>query len=262
MGCYTQSSSSLIFSSCNIILFRRTKLKQSVSILIILSILSLFSTFFATSTLGQSDPFAPGYQSFELPPQAVQGKSSESQAAVAGLSPSEKQYYEAMLKDVIQDVRNNPPPPPRGSKYESIAVSNEFGYRQFQEVSKSTAAQTEFTFVAPPPSTTVSACGQSIEQFVKATYVDALGRQPLATELFPAEDALALAQSQGSSQLVAAGQNLAATLFQSVEYSNLGRTDRQFVYDLFEVYKMLQSRVSLLQATGKLRCSIMVGHRS
>ena len=122
-------------------------MKKSFTMLIMLS---MFSTFFSVTTLAQSDPFAPGYKSFLLPPEAVQGATPESQASWAALSPAQKETYGAMLDDIIQDVRNNLPPTPRGSDKESTAFRNDQGSRQFKFAFTSSSTETELTFAAPP----------------------------------------------------------------------------------------------------------------
>lgn len=79
-----------------------------------------------------------------------------------------------------------------------------------------------------------SGCTRGPEQFVRTFYESALARPPHADELTYWMDALAQAQSLGTT--LAAAQSLGNTLFQSQEYANRGRSNRDFVYDCYKAW--------------------------
>lgn len=132
-------------------------------------------------------------------------------------------------------------------------------FTQIQQGVRSDEPWDNFVFEASAPAGVPSSCSRSIEQFIKTTYQSLLNRQPLANELFPAENALAAAQAQGTSQFLAAAQNFANDLFHTSEYVNLGTTDQAFVYDLFAVYEnndspglaLVQYHVTRVQHLGR-----------
>jgi RHS repeat-associated protein len=77
---------------------------------------------------------------------------------------------------------------------------------------------------------------QRLKRFVKNAYYNALGRDPSATESQQQVDTLALAGSQGQSQLLTTAKSLARGLFQSSEYISRNRTDSQYVTDIYNSY--------------------------
>src|SRR5205085_6543244 len=68
--------------------------------------------------------------------------------------------------------------------------------------------------------------------FVYRTY-SGLGRDPSSSELATQTAALDSAAAQGQSQVVAQAQTLARSIFNSQEYANRNRSDRDFVSDLY-----------------------------
>ena len=76
----------------------------------------------------------------------------------------------------------------------------------------------------------------SVEQFVRDFYQRALNRQPGADELNHWTGLLRQAYRQGGEALLAASQNMGWRIFQSQEYANRGRSDRDYVYDLYWAY--------------------------
>jgi len=76
----------------------------------------------------------------------------------------------------------------------------------------------------------------TIDLFVKNFYQGALARQPNATELQSWTDQLRQAYYQGQSQLLATAQYLGRQLFKSQEYISRGRSDHDYVYDLYKGY--------------------------
>lgn len=86
-------------------------------------------------------------------------------------------------------------------------------------------------------------CSRGPEQYVRtffgglfstSNYEGALARPPSASELTYWTSTFAQAQSQGT--LLSAAQNLGYTLFQSQEYANRGRSNRDFVYDCYVAF--------------------------
>lgn len=76
---------------------------------------------------------------------------------------------------------------------------------------------------------------QRLSRFVDQLY-NALGRGPSTSERQAAVASLTQAAAQGTSQFAQAGRDIAASLFNSTEYANRGRTDTQFVTDLYWTY--------------------------
>lgn len=74
------------------------------------------------------------------------------------------------------------------------------------------------------------------DAYVRNFYLSALGRQPSAGELQTWLGQLQSAYAQGPSQFLAAMQSLGNSLFSSQEYANRGRSDRDYVYDLYKAY--------------------------
>jgi hypothetical protein len=74
------------------------------------------------------------------------------------------------------------------------------------------------------------------ELYVTNFYQYALNRQPNATELQTWLNNLQTAYGQGQAQYLAQMQSLGATLFTSQEYLNRGRSNGDFVYDLYKTY--------------------------
>ena len=75
-----------------------------------------------------------------------------------------------------------------------------------------------------------------LEDYVKNFYQSALNRQPNSTELNQWLTSLRAAYQQGLWQFRDAMRNLGATLFTSSEYIARGRTNEQFVYDLYKAF--------------------------
>ena len=87
----------------------------------------------------------------------------------------------------------------------------------------------------PAPSCSASQT-LAIEQFIRNFYQGSLNRQPNTDELQHWGNLLRQAYSQGQKTLLAAAQNFGWALFQSQEYTNRGRSDRDYVYDLYVAY--------------------------
>ena len=81
--------------------------------------------------------------------------------------------------------------------------------------------------------TSGGSCYKPIPQFVKDMYQGILHRQPTQQELSDRTSTLAVAQSQGQSQLIAAAQSLATALSNSSEYASLSTSNAQFEIDLY-----------------------------
>ena len=73
-----------------------------------------------------------------------------------------------------------------------------------------------------------------MDQFVADFYQSALARAPRPDEAAQWSNALAQSQTQGQSQLIDTGKSLGYMLFQSQDYANRGRSDRDYVYDLYK----------------------------
>ena len=72
--------------------------------------------------------------------------------------------------------------------------------------------------------------------YIRNFYQCALARQPNSTELQSWLSTLQSAYAQGTSQFLTAMQNLGAAVFTSQEYINRGRSDHDYVYDLYHAY--------------------------
>jgi RHS repeat-associated protein len=81
-----------------------------------------------------------------------------------------------------------------------------------------------------------NAFSHTAEAFVRNFYLKALVRQPNSTELNSWLSTLQTAYTQGSSQFWTAMQNLGGAVFTSQEYTNRGRNDHDYVYDLYQAY--------------------------
>jgi RHS repeat-associated protein len=99
---------------------------------------------------------------------------------------------------------------------------------------------------------------QRLRRFVKNLYYNALARDPSANELQQQMDTLAQAGVQGEAQLLTTARSIARGLFQSSEYIARGRTDPQYVTDLYNAYLQrgpdtsgLNFWVSNTQANGR-----------
>lgn len=75
-----------------------------------------------------------------------------------------------------------------------------------------------------------------LEDYVKNFYQSALNRQPNSTELSSWLSSLRAAYLQGQWQFHDEMRNLGRTLFTSQEYLNRGRTNSEFVYDLYKAF--------------------------
>lgn len=74
------------------------------------------------------------------------------------------------------------------------------------------------------------------EQYVRNFYQSALGRQPSASELQYWLGQLQAAYVQGPSQYLSTMSALGDALFSSSEYAARGRSDHDYVYDLYKAY--------------------------
>jgi RHS repeat-associated protein len=81
-----------------------------------------------------------------------------------------------------------------------------------------------------------STCYKSVADFVTAFYSGALDRNPFTSELLQWTEALTQAQSRGTTPLLGAAQNMAHTIFNSTEYTNLGTSNQDYVRDLYEAF--------------------------
>lgn len=99
-----------------------------------------------------------------------------------------------------------------------------------QSSSSSALANTRAAMTLASPQ---SACVKTVDQYIAEFYQGALGRQPNPAEAQQWSNALAQGQAQGESQLIAAAQNMGRALFQSQEYINRARSDRDYVSDLY-----------------------------
>jgi RHS repeat-associated protein len=77
---------------------------------------------------------------------------------------------------------------------------------------------------------------QRMTRFIKNVYYNCLARDPSSTELQQKTDQLAQAGVQSEPQLLAAAKSVARGLFESSEYAARGRTDSQYVTDLYNAY--------------------------
>ncbi|MCA1579373.1 MAG: DUF4214 domain-containing protein [Acidobacteria bacterium] len=81
-----------------------------------------------------------------------------------------------------------------------------------------------------------NAYSYTAEQYIRNFYLSALARQPDSTELSNWLSTLQTAYAQGQAQMLSAMQNLGTTVFTSQEYINRGRSDHDYVYDLYKAY--------------------------
>jgi len=79
----------------------------------------------------------------------------------------------------------------------------------------------------------IGVCGRSIRQFVESCYWGALGRQPTADEESQESIALRSEQSSGQSRLLTEAQRFGKSLFNSDEYAQRNRSDREYIHDLY-----------------------------
>lgn len=84
------------------------------------------------------------------------------------------------------------------------------------------------------PQSQLYGCWKTTGQFVKDFYSGALGRQPTASELQGWTSRLA--QAQGGAALVGEARALGRSLFASAEYEGRGRTNPEYVGDLYRAY--------------------------
>jgi RHS repeat-associated protein len=84
--------------------------------------------------------------------------------------------------------------------------------------------------------TMASGDDQRLKRFIKNLYYNCLARDPNATDLQDKTNLLALAGVQGESQLLTAARSVARGLFESAEYTARGRTNTQYVTDLYNAY--------------------------
>ena len=212
-------------------------MKRSIVLLVMLSITT--TLFSGLNVLAQSsgDPFASPSIYYQLPPGAVLGSSTEAQTALNQITPEKQVAYRQKINDIIQQVRQNPPPPDNTPITDSLAFTDDNGGRQFIPASRTTTQTSQLSFEAGPPSGSQTTCTSGIEQYIRATYQYLFGRQPLAGELANWENSLSTAQTQGTSQLAEAGRVFGSTLFSSAEYTSITRTNEAFVYDLYKIFR-------------------------
>ena len=74
------------------------------------------------------------------------------------------------------------------------------------------------------------------DQYIRNFYQWGLNRQPNGTELSSWLSTLQTAYTQGQTQFLTAMQSLGTAIFTSQEYINRGRTDTQYVNDLYKAY--------------------------
>lgn len=72
-----------------------------------------------------------------------------------------------------------------------------------------------------------------IDEFTRASFIGALTRQPDETELSDWRTALEAAHAEGQEALLTEARGLLTTLFECSEYVALGRTDEEYVSDLY-----------------------------
>jgi RHS repeat-associated protein len=77
---------------------------------------------------------------------------------------------------------------------------------------------------------------QQLIDFVRAFYQATLNRQPTETELTQQTAALTAAAYQSSTAFFNTASSMAQSLFLSTAYANRGRSDHQFVYDLYVAF--------------------------
>ncbi len=77
---------------------------------------------------------------------------------------------------------------------------------------------------------------QRLQRFVKNLYYNALAREATPTELQQKMNTLAAAGVQGEAQLLTSARAISRALFESAEYIARGRTDVQYVTDLYNSY--------------------------
>ncbi|HEX8335523.1 MAG TPA: DUF4214 domain-containing protein, partial [Pyrinomonadaceae bacterium] len=88
----------------------------------------------------------------------------------------------------------------------------------------------------PAPLAPQSGCWKNIEPFVRDFYLGGLARQPSPYELNYWVSRLTYTQAEGMEQLWVAGRELGSAVFRSAEYAARGRSDVDFVYDLYRGY--------------------------
>ena len=79
----------------------------------------------------------------------------------------------------------------------------------------------------------VGTCRKTVAQFVEAFFRGALDRPPTAAERQEWAARLTNAQAQNQAAPLAEAQSLGQAVFSSVEYAGRGRTDGEFVHDLY-----------------------------
>lgn len=77
---------------------------------------------------------------------------------------------------------------------------------------------------------------RTIEQFVRNFYAAALWRQPYDWELQHWVATITQGQAQGHDPLMSAAQSFGHSIFASGEYAARGRSDYEFVYDLYKAW--------------------------
>lgn len=88
----------------------------------------------------------------------------------------------------------------------------------------------------PAPPAPQSGCWKNIEPFVRDFYLGGLARQPSPYELNYWVSRLTYSQAQGMEQLWVDGRELGSAVFRSAEYAARGRSDVDFVHDLYQGY--------------------------
>jgi RHS repeat-associated protein len=87
-------------------------------------------------------------------------------------------------------------------------------------------------------STTISVSSSSSDQFAQNFLQSGLGRSPYANESNYWTDIMRSAYSQGQASMLLATIEFGMTVFESAEYAGRGRTNQQYVSDLYHSYLM------------------------
>jgi Domain of unknown function (DUF4214) len=219
------------------------------------------------------DPFAPGRaRQHKLPPSARIGSTPERKAAWDRMTPEQKEEIRRKLNEIITQAKQKAGKQPTADADDNgqvtLAFTGKDNKRLLRSAAQSHRAPRSLKFVAQQTArldrpaaragsrraasfnhpqlasarrslaamTMQSGCYKSVEQFVRDFYQGALLRQPDAGELANWSGALSQAQQQGADALLTQARSLGRAIFQTQEYANRGRSDVDFVYDLYESY--------------------------
>lgn len=222
------------------------------------------------------DPFAPGQtHRHKLPASARIGSTPERKAAWDRATPEQREQAKRKFDEIINQAKQKAAKQPHANDDDgdvTLAFTGKDNKRVLHSAAQSHRAPQSLKFVTPQtarldqrvdqgarrvasrrsasfdharlpaPRRSLAAvamqsgCYKSVEQFVRDFYQGALLRQPNAGELATWTGALAQAQPQGADALLTQARNLGRAIFQTQEYANRGRSDVDFVYDLYESY--------------------------